>query len=95
MRVVSIFEKRQRGCQYCTEVGRCHFEGTTRTGCPHAKCPFDVLDNYKSYEEYMESPDCKIQVTEFFKSVHSFCNYIVGGRSSKHVFSDGDDRVDL
>jgi hypothetical protein len=36
--------------------------GGIRTTCPHAKCPYTVLDKYDTYEAFMESDDSKINI---------------------------------
>lgn len=81
MRVIALSEKKQRGCQYCTNVTTVRHEGMMRTACPYDECPYKVLDKYKSYEEYMESEDCKIMVDEFFKSFPGFAGLFESGRT--------------
>lgn len=95
MRVVPFYEKKQRGCQYCLHVQTVRHEGEFRTACPFTECPYHVLDKYDSYEEFMESEDSKIPVTEFFTTVAGFDKLAKYGQSPKKIFSDGDDRVDL
>ncbi len=87
MRVVPYYEKSKRGCQYCLDSGRIRGSSGIRFGCPHDKCPYHVLDKYKTYEEYMTSEDCKILVNAFFQTAAS-CYEMSNGRVSvKDVFS--------
>lgn len=71
MRVVPNYEKRQRGCQYCFDVGKQHYKGANRIACPHDECPYAVLDKYETYDQYMASQDSRILVHEFFQTVAS------------------------
>ena len=56
-RILPLFEKKQHGCQYCLHVTSLRHNGEIRNACPFDQCPFDVLNKYKSYEEFMESED--------------------------------------
>lgn len=69
VRVVKLQEKKQRGCQYCMDMKRVRLGKYYCTGCPYPECKYHELDNYETYEEYMESEDCRILVTEFFETV--------------------------
>ena len=95
MRMVPYFEKRQRGCLYCADVGTSKFSQDNRTSCPHNECPYHVLDKYKSYDEFMTSQDSKILVGEFFTTVASSFERINGRYTPIKGFSDGDSRVNL
>ena len=95
MRVVSIFEKKKRGCPYCLHVETGRFDGCVRTACPYYKCPFTVLDKYKTYEEFMASEDSKILVDEFFISFDGGFDFHKSGHTNNVSFTDGDGRVDL
>lgn len=95
MRVIPLYEKRQRGCQYCMDMKTIRHEGMTRTACPYGKCKYKVLDKYESYEEYMRSEDCQIQVDEFFKSFTGYAELFKSGRALRSSFSDGDDKTVL
>lgn len=48
MRVVSIEEKKKRGCIYCRDRKRGGM-------CKHDKCPYRELDGYETYEDYFQS----------------------------------------
>lgn len=69
MRLIPLYEKKQRGCQYCLQMQYVKHEGKYRTACTLEECPYQVLEKYKSYEEFMASEDGKILVTEFFTTV--------------------------
>ena len=71
MRVVPGYEKKQRGCQYCFDMGKEHYQGANRIACPHDECPYTVLDNYETYDQFMASEDSKILVDGFFQTVAS------------------------
>lgn len=95
MRLLALYEKKKYGCQYCLHITPLKHEGEMRNACPFDECPFDVLDKYESYEEFMASEDSKILVTEFFTSVASCYEFSQCERSPTHVFSDGDRRIHL
>lgn len=69
MRILNGFEKKKRGCIYCADVEQVHhgYHGLRNT-CPHDKCPYKVLDKYKTYEQFMASEDSKILVPSFFQA---------------------------
>ena len=70
MRVIPSYEKKQRGCQYCNDVGHVRNGNQgLRFGCPHDECPYKVLDKYETYEQFMKSEDSRILVTEFFQTI--------------------------
>ena len=69
VRVVKLQEKKQRGCQYCMDMTKTRVGRANVTGCPYPECKYHELDNYETYEEYMESEDCRILVNEFFSTV--------------------------
>ena len=94
MRIITSYEKRQRGCQYCTDVATNPRQYGERTACPHVVCPFGVLEKYRSYEDYMKSDDCKLLVGEFFKSVSGFYECPKRNYSPRKLHSDGMHKVD-
>lgn len=55
MRLLKQTEIRQRGCQYCADR-----KGVKMMKCPYKKCPYGVLDKYKSYGEFILSKDSLI-----------------------------------
>lgn len=62
MKYLSECEPEKRGCYYhCTDtrlisVGK----GNFRRYCIHEKCPYRILDKYETYEDYLKSPDSRI-----------------------------------
>ncbi len=95
-RVLPVFEKRQRGCSYCLHVTSLRHNGEIRNACPYPKCPYEVLDKYKSYEEFMESDDSKIFVTEFFATIPSVYELGSFPHAPKGIFEDkGDFKMHL
>lgn len=68
-RPIYAHEKRKRGCQYCLHVTSMRHKGEVRNACPFTDCPYEVLDKYETYEEFMASEDSKILVNEFFSTV--------------------------
>lgn len=94
-RVLGATEKKQRGCQYCLHVTSKRHEGQIRNACPFIKCPYEVLDKYKTYEEFMESEDSKILVEEFFTSVAGCYELSSCEHTPKRIFSDGDSKTNL
>lgn len=95
MRPVPLYEKKQRGCQYCKDMCVKVYGKETRTACPFAECPYTVLDKYNSYEEFMASEDSKILVTEFFHTVATVYELSANPSKTKCLFSDGDSRIGL
>lgn len=95
MRPVPLYEKKQRGCQYCKDVEKENFGKGLCTACPFEECPYTVLDKYKTYEEFMASEDSKILVTEFFKTVATVYELSANPSKTKCLFSDGDSRIGL
>jgi hypothetical protein len=69
--------------------------GANQTACPFDECPFEVLDKYNSYEEFMESEDSKIMVNEFFKTVATIYELSASPAKTKCLFSDGDSRIGI
>ena len=49
MRKITNEEIKKRGCKWCTE----HKGGK----CKHKKCPYHELDNYDTYDEYLNSQE--------------------------------------
>lgn len=64
MRKLTIREIRHRGCYYCEKrVDKWNeAEGCNRSNCPYEECPYRILDKFDTYEEFMESEDCKRQL---------------------------------
>ena len=91
-RFVSLNENRQRGCRYCLYVSSAKRKGQNQTACPFEECQFAVLDKYNTYEEFMESEDSKILVTEFFKTVATIYELSANPTRTKCLFSDGNVR---
>lgn len=58
----------KRGCIYCLDMVRKPARwGNFRTkSCPYDVCPYEVLDKYKSYDEFIESEDSRILTDAFF-----------------------------
>ena len=94
VRMIPLYEKRQRGCQYCENVKETTRYDSIRTACPFEECPYRELDKHKSYESYLKSEDSKILVPEFFASVSGFYECPRRNSSSKRLYSDGMDKVD-
>ena len=96
MRTVPNFEKKKRGCIYCKDAVRKMRGKGWREFCPFDKCPYHVLDNHKTYEEFMASEDSKIHVTEFFQTIPSVYELSSSYNSKpKWLCSDGDARNSL
>lgn len=95
MRLIKTTEKKKRGCESCKDKGLMYANGAVRSACPYEECPYHVLDKYDTYEEYMESEDCRILVNEFFQTIPECYE---SGRVStrfRSIYSDGDSRVHL
>lgn len=95
MRVVPGYEKKQRGCQYCLHSSEIRYGGQYRTACPFGECPYKMLDQYKTYEEFIASEDSRILVDEFFTSVAGCYELAKQAHTTKKIFSDGDQRLYL
>lgn len=91
LRVIAQYEQRQRGCQYCIDVTTKLYEGQRRTACPFQQCPYTVLDKYKSFEEFMESEDGKIPVTEYFSTVPAVYELSTFPHAPRGIFRDNGD----
>lgn len=83
MRLIPIHEKKKRGCECCTEVIHAKVSSRFRLKCPHTECPYNVLDKYDYYEEFMASEDAKILVPEFFQTTASCYDFSNGNTQSK------------
>ena len=94
-RIVPTFEKKRRGCLYCLHVQSERRRGYNLTACPFGECPYEVLDKYNSYEEFMASEDSKILVNEFFKTVATVYELSASPAKTKCLFSDGDSRIGI
>lgn len=90
-RILHLFEKRQRGCQYCLHVTEYRMSGKFRNACPFDKCPYEILDKYNSYEEFMKSEDSMILVNEFFSTVPSVYELSCLSHAPKGIFEDRGD----
>ena len=63
MRLITKKEAKQRGCVYCKDIKRYivkrFSEEVNNTipgkGCPYAKCPYTVMDEYETYEDYCKT----------------------------------------
>lgn len=68
MRQLTLRERKQRGCAYCLDMAIITDDKDKQhMMCAHGECPNKVLDKFESYEEYMESEDSKILVTQFME----------------------------
>ena len=95
-RIVSSFEKKQRGCVYCLHMSVQRHNGGLRNACPFQQCPYEVLDKYKSYEEYMASEDSLIMVSEYFSTLPSVYELSAMSHAPKGIFEDkGDFKMHL
>ena len=92
-RAIKSHERKKRGCQYCLHVTTMRHYGEIRNACPFEVCPYEVLDKYDTYEEFMASEDSKIMVTEFFSSVASCYELSSSTHSPTRSYSDGDNWV--
>lgn len=61
MRFLTFDEKEQRGCVYCLNIKASQVGYRTRNLCPYEECPYHVLDNYETYEDFIESDESKIE----------------------------------
>lgn len=97
MRPVSLREKNKRGCAYCKDMKlhRIPAAGGVRTCCPHDKCPYQALDKYDTYEDFMASDDAKILVDGFFLTVPSIYELSNGNTQVKQIYRQGESRVIL
>lgn len=97
MRPVSLREKNKRGCAYCKdmELKRIPSKGGVRTCCPHDKCPYNALDKYDTYEDFMASDDAKILVDGFFQTVPSIYDLSNGNAQVKSIYRESASRVFL
>ena len=95
MRILPIYEKKQRGCQYCADFETERIGSRIRGVCPFEECPYHVLDKYESYEAYMASEDSKILVDEFFSTASGAYELMRQCHTPNRTFSDGDHRIGL
>ncbi len=86
LRLVSLYERKQRGCTYCNDVVYRGVRGSNRLACPLDKCPYKVLEKYETYEEYMASEDCRILVDGFFQNVASCYELGNGNTQVRQIF---------
>jgi hypothetical protein len=70
--------------------------GKFRNSCPFDKCPYEILDKYNSYEEFLKSEDSMIFVNEFFSTVPSVYELSCLSHAPKGIFEDrGDFKMHL
>ena len=93
MRALSNQERKKRGCNYCNDVDAKKHGMVWKVECPFDECPYHALDNHKTYEEFMESDDGKILVTEFFSTKPSVFE-LASHHTCKRIYSDGDHKLD-
>jgi hypothetical protein len=55
MRKLHRDEMYKRGCIYCLDVVKKKTYGQRETMCPFDKCPYDELDEFRTYNEYIKS----------------------------------------
>ena len=61
MRYLTECNPEKRGCYYCLNTKLLSADnGYSRRYCIHDKCPYHVLDKYDTYEDYVKSPESKI-----------------------------------
>lgn len=82
MRKVYVTEKKKHGCIYCTDMVL-KGGGSIRTHCPHEQCPYQVLDKYDSYEDYIASDDSKIQGMVFPDKCDGMMRLAIGKNMGK------------
>ena len=95
-RIIPLFERKHRGCQFCLHVSEVRIRGKYRNACPFDECPYKILDKYKTYEEFMASEDSMIFVTEFFSTVPSVYELGAFSHAPRGIFEDkGDFKMHL
>ena len=95
-RILGFPEKKQRGCSYCLDVTLVRNGSELRNACPYSKCPYGVLDKYKTYEEFMASEDSLIRVSEYFSTLPSLYELSAMSHAPKGIFEDkGDFKMHL
>ena len=52
MRALKESETHQRGCWFCADLHKVR-GGKNVNRCPYEECPYNELDNVKTYGEYM------------------------------------------
>lgn len=65
MRVLTIAERKKRGCGYCANMAKAYSQRrhSFRRMCPHAECPYTVLEKYDTYEDFLQSKESGINIT--------------------------------
>lgn len=88
MRRLTKADMKQRGCDVCLDKTMIRENNKNHDVCKHEKCPYTVLDNYETYDEFLASKESRILVENFFSQVAN-C-YTLGSISSKpqRMFSD-------
>ena len=95
-RLLTSFEKKQRGCSYCLHVDVVRLSCGIRNVCPYAECPYEVLEKYRTYEDYMASEDSLIMVNEYFSTLPSIYELSTFSHAPKGIFEDkGDFKMHL
>ena len=95
MRVIPMCENKKRGCCYCLDSIKQHVGYVVRTTCPHAECPYKVLDKYETYEDFMASEDSRILVEEFFQTIADCYTLASVRKKATYNNSDGDFKMSL
>lgn len=61
MTLLTSCEHEKRGCYYCKDITRAQYgQRDVRLYCIHDECPYRVLDKYETYQDYLNSPDSRI-----------------------------------
>lgn len=56
MRIVHNKERYKRGCAYCADALMIKDKkGQNRRACPYNECPYQELDEFKNYGEYLKA----------------------------------------
>lgn len=60
MRALDKKEMAKRGCECCKDIAKDYFPEMPnptfrKWACPHEECPYDELDDFDSYSQYLKS----------------------------------------
>ena len=90
VRFLKRHEMKQRGCEYCIDrITGLDESEKIRKGCIHTKCPYKVLDNYETYDDFLASEDSLIIVPEFFQT-NADCYELAQVRDNPyHLYFEG------
>lgn len=73
MRYLEKNEMHQRGCDLCTSLIRKHgISGDNREvskACPYEICPYEEMDEFESYTNYMNSDKAKYDFKDISKGL--------------------------